>query len=594
MVLLLQSRKTSRKKVVLRRGLVIAAVAVIVGGWLGLDPVRQRYHLWKQERALRQAKGFIDKNDSADAQLALQVAFAAAPERIEVWRVAADMMEQVGAQQCVRLRQHIVEMMAATFDDKMALINAAIKFRDFNSARDALSELTPKEASQPAALEMALSFALWTENSPMADALFDRLKVAYPGNDDFKVAQAILRLKRPSKAQAAEARKTLEALASNPKYSLRIYRELMTDAISRRDIAAAKKWSSLAVADSGADLNDRLHKANFDLLVDKRPAAEVYADLESRASSNAADAAELVHWLLAQGKGVEADRWLSTLPPPLQSDRLARAAEAEAVAQLKDWDKLAAMLQAGAWGPVSQDAIRLAMAARLVGSRGSPDLQHQIWDEALQATDGRLSGMIVLEQLAVIWRWDPESERTLWTIARAFPDQTWVQQTLLNAYRARGDSANMREVMAVLRDSNPAMPRYRNDWAMLSLLTEPSSDWNDPKQALEDLYEGDTSNPFYATGYAFALARAGKATEALAVVSKLSQQDRDYSPRAPYLAYVYALNKQRDEVDRLQSLSRNTPFLKEEESLFIEARAELDRKPIPASSSSGMKPPPEP
>jgi hypothetical protein len=202
--------------------------------------------------------------------------------------------------------------------------------------------------------------------------------------------------------------------------------------------------------------------------------------------------------------------------------------------------------------------------------------------------------MIVLEQLAVIWRFDAESDRTLWTIARAFPDQVWVQQTLLNAYRARGDAANMREVMAILRDSNPAVPRYKNDWAVLTLLTEPTSDWDDPKQTLEDLYQGDKSNPFYATGYAFALAQAGRAPEALAVVSKISQLERDYSPRAPYLAYIYALNKQRDEVDRLENLSRGTSFLKEEETLFIEAHTELDRKPAPVLPSTGMKPPPEP
>ena len=116
---------------------------------------------------------------------------------------------------------------------------------------------------------------------------------------------------------------------------------------------------------------------------------------------------------------------------------------------------------------------------------------------------------------------------------------------------------------------------------LLSLLTEPSSDWNDPKQTFEDLYRTEKTNPFYATGYAFALAQAGKAAEALAVVAKLSQSERDYSPRAPYLAFVYALNKNRDEVDRLQSLSRGTSFLKEEETLFIEARAEFDANPCP-------------
>ena len=302
MVLLLQSRNISRRKVILQRALVIVALGLVIGGWLGLDPARQRYHLWKQERALKQAKEFIDNHDAADAQVALDVAFSAAPGRIDAWRMAADMLEQVGAQQSVRLRQHIVSMMDATLEDKLALVNGARKSTTSYRPRRTCHAYAGG-GRPPQSLAAALSFTPYvTENSPIADALFDRLKKAYPDNDEFTVAQAMLRLRNPIRERADDARALLERLAANPKYSLRIRRELMTDSIARGDISTAKKWSALVVSEPEANFNDRLHKANFDLLVDRQPFDRVAGGLEALALSNPADAAELAHWLLAQGK----------------------------------------------------------------------------------------------------------------------------------------------------------------------------------------------------------------------------------------------------------------------------------------------------
>ncbi len=167
----------------------------------------------------------------------------------------------------------------------------------------------------------------------------------------------------------------------------------------------------------------------------------------------------------------------------------------------------AASRRLGAGG--SPSPFKLAMSARLVGTR-NPALQHEIWTEAIQATNGNLAAMLVLERLSTAWKWEKESEQTLWTIARAFPDQTWVHQELFNVYKARNDTSNMRELMNVLRTADPSVPRYQHDWALLSLLQDGTSEWTGPKEIMRKLYDGDPSNPNYATGYAFALARVGQ------------------------------------------------------------------------------------
>jgi hypothetical protein len=162
----------------------------------------------------------------------------------------------------------------------------------------------------------------------------------------------------------------------------------------------------------------------------------------------------------------------------------------------------------------------------------------------------------------------PDRTQALREIARAFPGQTWPYRSLLSADRASDDAAAMREIMDALRDSDPTVPLYRYDSALLSLLTRPTRGWNDPKRELEQLYRQDKANPFYATSYAFALAQAGRPLEALAVAETLSPADRAYPPRLPYLAYVYGLNGRSADVERMRTLAQGTAYLREERELL--------------------------
>lgn len=579
-MLILQSRTETRGRFWLRRSAWLSLLIVIGLGYLAYEPALARYRYWKQQRALRQAKEFIDKHDAANAQLALEVAFSASPT-IETWRLAADMMDQVGAPSVLRMREHIVQMQGATVQDKAQLVGAALRSRDFNAARDALASMTREEANQPVGLAAALSFAIETNNRAVADALYDRLKTIAPNNDDFKVGQAMLHLRNPNPEVAAAARKDLAQWGQNPKYSLRVYRELMSDATRRRDFVEAKRWAAELVADPHSTLADRLNQANLELLIDKKPFAEVFAEVAPKAAGDPNAAAGFARWVMVQGKVVEADRWLSSLAPAIRDSSVVMIARAEAVAQLKDWDRLTVLLVAGAWGPCQADTVHLAMAARVVGGHGGPAQQRQVWDEAIQSANGNLASLIVLQHLATFWGWSAESEAVLWTIARDFPDQTWVEQTLFDIYRSRRDAANMREVMNLLRNNDPGIPRYQHDWALLSLLTNPTKTWDAPKLVMERLHAQYPTDPFFATGYAFALAEAGKGKEALAAIAALSPVEKQYPPRLPYLAFIYGVGRDRTQVERIQSLANGGSYLPEEDDLFLRAREELERKIVP-------------
>lgn len=572
-----------------RRIIIFLALLALVGAWLAKDPAIQRYKVWKQNRSLKQARQFIQQQDAPKAQVALEVALAAVPGNPEAWRVAADMLEQVGAPQAMKLRRRLVQLAPDSADDRSALVMSALRFQDYNTAREALSDMTPTQASQPLALKAALAYALATDNSPVADALFERLKPLYPENEDIKVAHATLRLRHPRPERAAEAKKQLDEFAKNPKYSLSIHRELMTLAIQQRDMVAAKKWVDLIVADPAAKFPDLLEQANLELLIDHKPFDEVFARVSKKVPAEAGDIVQFTRWLLVQNKAPQAEQWLGSLPPKEQALPEVVSVRAEVVGELKDWDRLASMLEAGAWGPLPKDLVRLAMSTRLVSTRTNPALQKQIWDEALHSAGPSLPALRVLLRLAAMWQWEDEGERTLWTIARSYPDQTWAHQALFNIFRQRKNTEAMRTLMGTLRDTDASVTRYQSDWAILSLLLDQNSTWNQPKETLKSLYEREPQNAFFATGYALALAQIQKGPEALAIVEKMSDLDRSYAQRAPYLCYVYGVNRRKAEFDKYAEIVPKLDLLPEEKRLFALGREAVERpapKPIPPKMTS--------
>lgn len=574
---LLQAKKSSARKSRFKLKLFLGLL--VVGGivaFFAYQPALLSYKQWKQARALRQAREFLDQHDAADAKLALDVAIYTLPGSVEVWRTAADMLEEVGAPQAMRLRRHVVELAPDDAEAQAALVMCAMKFRDYNAARDALSLMSPEVANKPPTLRAALAYALATDNRPIADALFDRLNKLDSGDPNLAVAHASLRLKHPSAEVAGAARTELEKLALTSKHSLQIYRTLATDAIARKAYDEAKNWFGKVVASPDSGFDDRLQIANIELLVDHKPFDSIFANLAPLAAEKPTDAAHFVSWLLVQRKTAQADKWLQSLKPELLQTPVLISIQADVAAQSKNWDRLVPLLEKGAWGPIDHQTLQLADAARVVSEKGGPEIRAQIWEIVLRSAGRSLGPLSVLNRFAAVLGWDAESESTLWTIARSFPDQTWAHQNLFNLYHENKNLNGMRQVMDVLRQSNPGVARYRHDWALLTLLAEPTSGWNQPKEIAKQVHEENPDDPSYTTTYAFALAQAGRATEALKVIETLSPAVREFPPRLPYVAYIYGVNHKRDEVDRLDRLADHPHLMPEELQLFNRAREAAD------------------
>jgi hypothetical protein len=462
-----------------------------------------------------------------------------------------------------------------------------LRFQDLNAAKDALASASPEVSKELPMMQAALAYAVATGDAPVADALLRALRERLPEDAALREAQALLHLRHPSAEKRAAAESQLEQLAlAQPALALRIRRDLVGAALARQDYDAVRIRIAAVLAHPGATLEDRLQKANIDLLVDHRPFEAVYAELSSSAGGNAADAVQFARWLLVQNRSAEARRWLASLPQDFRQDRALQSVEADALAQAGEWDRLSVMLEAGVWGAIPADCIRLAMSARLVDAQKNDSLRSEIWDAAMHASNGSLSALGVLHRLSTLWGWTREAENTLWTVARSYPDQTWAHQALFDVYKERGNTAGMRDVLGALRSSNASVPRYRHDWALLTLLREPTPAWGPAKDAMKELHEQWRDNIVYATGYSLALAQAERADEALAVLAAFPTEEREAAPRLPYLAYVHGMARNASEVTRLVILARASEvrYLPEEERL-LELAAEAPSRPLPKSKT---------
>ncbi|HEY1108453.1 MAG TPA: hypothetical protein VGE76_07475, partial [Opitutaceae bacterium] len=473
---LIESRRVSRKRIWWIRLGVIALAGAGVGAWLGYQPAREYYRRYKQERALAQAKGFIEKRDAANAQLALEVALKAGPGNTEVLRTAAEMLEQVNAPQSMRLRRAVVRNAPNSVEDAAALVISCLRFRDFNGAKDALAAFPPAFADKPAALRAALAYAIATNDAPAIDFTYGKLKAQFPDDDSLKVSHALLLLRHPNPEKRLAARADLEAIAKkNPQQTARIQREFAGFAIAQREYAEARKWFGLVLASPAATFGDRLQLANLDLLVDKKPFDPLFAELAPLAAKSEADTVQFVQWLLAQRRAAEADRWLATQPAAVREAPALKPLLLEAAVQLENWERFAAYLREGAWGPVSRETLRLVDAAQAISARDRPALRKETWDLVIQSADGNLGTLTLLQRVAATWRWEAEVERTLWTIVRGFPDQTWAHQALFDYFAGKKDTNGMREVLGALQQSDASVDRYSHDWALLTLLLNPTT-----------------------------------------------------------------------------------------------------------------------
>ena len=126
--------QTKTIKKVLLVGLILGLVT-IGGGYAGY----QAYKSARQARLIKQAHNYLAKpNEERKALLCIQRALRYNPKDVEACRLMAELAEHARSLDALKWRTRVVELKPRSLDDRLALAQTAIMFRDYASATNAL------------------------------------------------------------------------------------------------------------------------------------------------------------------------------------------------------------------------------------------------------------------------------------------------------------------------------------------------------------------------------------------------------------------------------------------------------------------------
>src|SRR5437899_8661246 len=113
---------------------LLGCTVILLAGYTGY----RGYRTWKQNRMMSLARQFLAKSDSRSALLYLQQVLHSNPQNIEACRLTALVNESVRSPAALLWRSRAVELNPTSTDDRLALAQTALTFRDFATATNAL------------------------------------------------------------------------------------------------------------------------------------------------------------------------------------------------------------------------------------------------------------------------------------------------------------------------------------------------------------------------------------------------------------------------------------------------------------------------
>jgi thioredoxin-like negative regulator of GroEL len=460
-----------------------------------------------------------------------------------------------------------------SLSDHIAYGKTALRFGDVETAEKALSSCTAAQRASPAANRLKAAIELIRRRPVAAEAALTSAVAQEPENLESKLELAALSLHSTSIATSSAAREQLHQLsASQSPVRLQACRELIADAINQGRAADARAYAKRLASDPAATFDDQIRRLNVDHVLAGTVSSVTLGDIQSRAARMPAEAAQLATWMILVGNARNALVWIESLPAAIRTSGPVRTAYASALAELKDWDRLAHQIEEGAWGSIPRDSARAAMTARLLHEQQRPDLAQNVWTEILILNKQNLPGLRVLLRLATLWGMDHETSATLRCIAQSYPDETWALEQLATRCHQRKDTAGLRDTFALWSELHPEDRKVQSDWVMATLLLEKGQPAPSVVQKAQKLYQSEPDNAYFATIQAFSLWRQKQAGVALTIMEKLPPAELEKPGRALFYGALLAATRQSPLANRYLALAEKTPLLPEEAMLLEEAR----------------------
>lgn len=547
-------------------GLGLLGLILVAGYYWG----RPAYRDWRHDRALAAAQRFLVAADFRNAALSARQALDSRPGSLAACRIMADVTERVHLPLSLQWRQRVLDLEPENFTNRLAFARTAVLTGNFPRAAEVLAQSDATNRNSASFHQLAAIVQMGLNNLAAAEAHFSAAIQLEPTNKLAQLNRAIIRLQAKDEQVVAAARATLEVLNQDPDCRRDALRHLAMLAFRNQEFARAADWTRALQAEPQATLADRLLHLRSLLEIGAADYQPYFEGLKLRCSTNAENANALSSWLLSRNQAAEAQLWLESLPPEMQSQRPVILARADGYVARKDWDGLQNFTGKGSWGDL--DFLRLAMRTRALRELRM-DLQSEAeWRAAIRASTDRPHQLSALARLAAQWGWERETEDLLWVIVQRHPGERWALNALNELCMKAGNSRALHKLFSLLLDRNPEDVLAKNNFATLSFLL--NLQMTKAHQYAREAYLRMTNNAAFASTYAYSLHLQGRSAEGLALLDALPPAQLTNASIALYYGTL-ALATQPEQARKFFALAETGTLLPEEKSLLAEMRRKL-------------------
>lgn len=496
------------------------------------------YPMWRERAAVKMATTWLSAGNLPQAEAAISHAFAVAPKRPEVWRLAAEHASRVGRKKpAVAFARQAATLAGNDIDVVLDWASFALIDNDLVEAAVALGKL-PAGAEANSARAQRLFGELDRRNGKLdtARAHFE-LAVKLGGSSAINEVPlgAILLDTSSDETRRAAGVALLKKWTADPEAGAEALRLLLLNAVQRGDEPSMVAFGDELWRHPVAGVDDRLNALLALSSVPERQ-AQALVGVEVLFAKDPAAAASLISWLSGNGRGVEAVRWARTLPREIAERPPVIVTVADALRLSEDWPALRVWVEGGDWEKLK--LVRLAyrwVAAKNLSETHQAD---EVWSEIRDVA--KYDGGQALFIGGTLYAWGYRNQGVdIWTIAAGSPGVAVTAfGSLARHYQLRHDAEGLQKAFAGLRAAKLHDPLVGNNFAYLSLLV--GTDEAVATRVARENFEKFPDNNDYRVTYAFALSKRGDSTRALEILKPVVLASQDQGGELPSsLAFTY-------------------------------------------------------
>jgi Flp pilus assembly protein TadD len=550
-----------RKLLWISFGIVVAgAGAVLVGPYA--------YRHWRQQHLIHLAADALKKGDRANAALSLRRAVQCNPFDVRAIRMYAALAEQSASPNAIWWRRRVVELEPKVLQNRIDLAKAALVLGDQNAAQDALRSVD-EPGRRTAEYHKAAGALAWARNDySESESQFLEASKLEPTNAAVHLNLAIARLVVDSGTKANLARASLEVLRSNPPVRLEALRQLTQDATRNSMPLRAVAFARELQADPECRYSD--HILYLDTLRQaRRPElTECALAVEAIATTNSAQAYEMLNWRIRQGEARQGLVWAESLSLVVRTNLPFPMMMAEAYALVREWGPLQAMVKDQDWKDM--EYLRHVLSSLSLRAQGRTLEASVEWRSALSAASQRIEALNDLVRRTAAWNWSSELNEALWAIVEKFPIEKGAFLALYDRLVEAGNTAALHNLLGRVSSFVNLPLEFKNNFAVVSLLEYPKGQHG--HDLARDAYEKSPANPFVVSTYAYSLYLQQKSTEALHLFEGLKPEELEEPSIAAYYGVILAGTGNTTKARRYLDRGLQARLLPEEKTLITKAK----------------------